>query len=488
MKSYSSNYVYHQLRFNSGLSWAVAGFYVLLSIEWNPLSFQPFLLALGGANILYSLLQQHLLKKAAAPDFQSDDQSGKNILISCILLTGLLTGNIFVTISAIVMLKPLLETDFIYAVYMVLVDLLVLAVTVLTIFKPFVANTFFIGFYGLIAILIFHLFLLVFHGRWHMWNPKAQNVLLFLLLLTVLSGNILALFVGVSFYRQQHSDNRIGQRQTSIREKLVRNYASLLGLTFIAFLIMIAFTSYITFSYSFAVQNNYSAILQSPTLAYPFGTDNFGRDVFSRIVFGSRISLSVGLLATAIPFVIGGFLGSLSGFYGNYTDNIIMRLLDVLYAIPGMLLAITIVASFGASTTNLIIALSLGAIPSYARTMRASVLQVANYDFIEAARALGQSNSAIILRHIVPNTLAPMIVRSTLTLGTAVIATSSLSFLGLGVESHVPEWGNILQIGSQYLETNPYLAVYPGLAIILLVLSFNFLGDGIRDATDPRFQ
>ena len=165
-----------------------------------------------------------------------------------------------------------------------------------------------------------------------------------------------------------------------------------------------------------------------------------------------------------------------------------MRLLDVLYAVPGILLAIAIIAAFGANTTNLILALSVGSIPTYARTMRANVMMVSNYEFVDSARALGSSDFSIIFRQIVPNSLAPMIVKATLTIGGAVIATSSLSFLGLGVEPHIPEWGNILKIGSTYLESHSYLAIIPGLAIILLVLSFNFLGDGLRDAFDPRMD
>ncbi|GAV11249.1 binding-protein-dependent transport systems inner membrane component [Paenibacillus sp. NAIST15-1] len=279
-----------------------------------------------------------------------------------------------------------------------------------------------------------------------------------------------------------------GAKWKEVWERITRNAAAMSGLFFILFLFSISICSFFTFDYSIAVENDYSSILQTPNLTYPLGTDNFGRCLFSRIIFGARISLIVGIISTAIPVIVGGVLGAISGFYGRRTDNIIMRLLDVIYAIPGILLAIAIIAAFGANTINLIAALSIGSIPSYARTMRASVMVVATYEYVEAARALGQRKLAIIFQHIVPNSLAPMIVKSTLTIGGAVISTSSLSYLGLGVEPHIPEWGNILKLGSTYLESHSYLAIYPGIAIIALVLSFNFLGDGIRDALDPKMH
>lgn len=487
MKSYQTTQVVSQVRFDNGLTWAWSILFLLLSIQWQSFTLKMPFFYLFLAQFVLSILHQILLTLLSKKSYQTNQKNRLVQIISILLLFGILAGNIFTFISGITTLKKSESTGFIYSIYMVLVDILVLSVTALNFFKPFVANHFLTIIYILFVSLLFHTFILVFGNKWHGWNKNVKGVLLFLLVGTTLTGNILALFVADSYYQADKPDAQ-GKRQTSIREKLIRNHAALLGLLFITFLVSISITSNWSFSQSFSQSNNYSIILQKPSLMYPFGTDNFGRDVFSRIVFGAQISLSVGLLATAIPLLIGGTLGAISGYYGSHTDNVIMRLLDVLYAIPGMLLAITIVAAFGASTTNLIIALSLGAIPSYARTMRANVLQVANYEYVEAARALGQDNWSIIRKHVVPNSLAPMIVRATLTIGTAVISTSSLSYLGLGVEAHVPEWGNILRIGSKYLETNPYLAIYPGLAIILLVLSFNFLGDGIRDATDPRFN
>lgn len=487
MRSYQTNLIYQQIRFNNGLTWGYAALWILLSIQIQPLGFKPVILGIGILNLFISLMHQKLLQTVKKDGFRAEASLSSIKVSSLILMASLLVGNIFAFISGITTFKKTLTTGLIYSIYMVLVDILVIAVTALNLFKPFVSNTFLPLFYLMIVIVLFHSFILAFGQKWFDWKPTTQKITLFILALTGLTGNILVFFVAASFYQNNKPDH-MGKRQTSIREKLIKNQAALLGLLFIAFLIMLAVTCNWTFSYSFAVQNDYSSILHPPSLRYPFGTDNYGRDVFTRIVYGTQISLSVGLIATAIPLVVGGILGAVSGFYGRKTDNVIMRLLDVLYAIPGMLLAITIIASFGASTTNLIIALSLGSIPSYARTMRANVMQVSNLEYIESARALGQTNSRIISRHVIPNAIAPMIVRSTLTIGTAVISTSSLSYLGLGVEAHIPEWGNILRIGSQYLETNPYLAIYPGLAIILLVLSFNFLGDGIRDATDPKLN
>lgn len=487
LRSYRSRQMLRYFQFNNGLTWAVTVLFLILSVDGNPLDFkEPFLLLAGG-NAVLSLIHAILLRRIKHPDFDAERQP-LGMKAGLVFLTlGLLAGNLFTFLSGMVALKKNPDVGYLYAVYMVLVDVLVIAVTALNLFKPFVSNAFLPTVYGLAAVFLIHLFIVAFGQKYYGWPPKVKMAILVLLGLTAAFGNVLALFVAVSLHQTDQTSKGV-RRQTSLREKLTRNQAALLGMLFITFLIMIALTSNYSFSASYAVQNNYGNILQPPSLAYPFGTDNYGRDVFSRIIFGSQISLMVGMLSTLLPFFVGGMLGAVSGFYGKQTDNIIMRFLDVLYAVPGMLLAITIVASFGASTTNLIIALSLGSIPSYARTMRANVMQVANYEYVEAARALGQNNRTLILKHIIPNAMAPMIVRATLTIGTAVISTSSLSYLGLGVEAHVPEWGNILRIGSQYLETNPYLAIYPGLAIILLVLSFNFLGDGLRDATDPKLN
>lgn len=464
------------VRFNNNLSRFFTLLLLLASIRWSPFRLHPITLSMFVVSAVFTLIHEVYTRRVLA---------GKEPPWSLIMIPGILSLNVFVFLTGLWGLRRQKSTGSYYLGYAILVHLAGILVTATNVFKPYVSNTFFLTMGILGTFLLIQLVLYVLHTKLMKATPLAR-IGLILLALTSLSGNVLALLSAWCFFMDSRSSS--DSRKSAIREKLLKNQAALLGLSFIVLLIVLAITSPYGFSESFAISNDYSNLLQFPSLRYPFGTDNVGRDNFSRIVFGTRISLLVGISATVLPFLVGGFLGALSGYFGKRVDNLIMRMLDVLYAIPGMLLAIAIVASFGASTQNLIIALSLGAIPSYARTMRASVMQVSNYEFIHAANALGQSSWKIILKHVLPNAMAPMIVRSTLTIGTAVISTSSLSFLGLGVASHIPEWGNILRNGSQHLETHSYLAIYSGLAIILLVLSFNFLGDGLRDAFDPKLS
>ncbi|MGG0643797.1 ABC transporter permease [Sporosarcina gallistercoris] len=406
-------------------------------------------------------------------------------------LVSLLSGNIFAAAFAFNLINQRKTVEYTFAVYMLLTQLAVMVISSVNLFKPYVSDTFLLAMGSLLIITLFHILVLIltiyFVKEYE--APKWMTIVALFLIATAVTGNLFALLLGWSILMKSRGfDSSRLLKWNVMWEKITRNSTAVLGMFFILLMLTISVTSRFTFDYTLAVENNYGAILQTPSLEYPFGTDNFGRDVFSRIVFGARISLLVGFAATILPGVIGGFLGAIAGYYSNRIDNWIMRLLDILYSIPGILLAIAIIAAFGANTVNLIIALSVGAIPTYARTMRANVLMVSNYDFVDSAKALGASDFSILFKQVVPNSLAPMIVKSTLTIGGAVIATSSLSYLGLGVEPHIPEWGNILKVGSTYLESNSYLAIFPGLAIILLVLSFNFLGDGLRDALDPKLD
>ncbi len=235
-------------------------------------------------------------------------------------------------------------------------------------------------------------------------------------------------------------------------------------------------------------EQNLSNALAKPSLDHLFGTDHLGRDVFSRVVYGARTSLTIGLSAVSISLVIGGLLGVLAGYYKGLLDVVIMRVSDVLLSIPSILLAIAIVASFGAGMFNMIVAIAIGNIPIFARIIRSNVLALSEKQFIEASHALGSSNLRIIVSHIIPNTLSAIIVQSSLGIASAILSAAGLGFIGLGLESSVAEWGLMLSSGRAYIRTHTYLTIYPGLAIMFSILAFNMLGDGIRDALDPKMR
>lgn len=229
--------------------------------------------------------------------------------------------------------------------------------------------------------------------------------------------------------------------------------------------------------------NNY---LRPPGGPFLLGTDIFGRDVLSRIVYGARVSLGVGIAVQASALAVGVALGLLAGFYGGGVDTLIMRLAEVIFAFPGLLFAIAIMAIIGPSLSNVFLALGLVSWTALARVVRGQVLSLKEQEYVEAARAVGASNGRIIFRHILPNTLAPVIVLVTLGIGGAILAEASLSFLGLGAQPPTPSWGSMLSAGRDYLLQAPWLSLYPGMAIFLTVMGFNLLGDGIRDLLDPR--
>jgi len=224
------------------------------------------------------------------------------------------------------------------------------------------------------------------------------------------------------------------------------------------------------------------------TSGYPLGADQLGRDMLSRLIWGGRISLLIGFSAVMMAMGLGVFIGLLAGFFGGKTDTVVMRLIDILMAFPAILLAITIVASLGPGLRNSMIAVSIVGIPYYARIVRGNVLSLREQEFIQAARVIGGRNSRIIIRHLFPNTLAPLIVAATLDVGWFIMAAAGLSFLGLGAQPPTPEWGVMLSEGRQFVRNAPHLSILPGTAIFLVVLALNFLGDGLRDALDPRLR
>ncbi|GAB6929094.1 hypothetical protein JCM10914A_30770 [Paenibacillus sp. JCM 10914] len=486
-----SSHEYSQANFTWVISLTLTVILLLNSFDFAGGTIKPWVFAAFAAYAFFTIIQIVITLLIRSDLLKLGEIKRSTRILGYIQLLSLLTGNLFTVTFGFNLIKRNRPPEYTIAVYMFLTQLYVIAISALNLFKPYVSNTFLPAMGLLLVIAAIYLITLLLVAKFVTSNytPRGMTWLALLIIVTAVTGNIFALVLGINLLAKiRKQGNPAMTRWSDVWVKLTSNMTAMSGLFFVILLFCLSVCSLFTFDYSMAIDNNYSAILQPPSLAYPLGTDNFGRDLFSRIVFGARISLIVGFASTLIPVIIGGVLGAISGYYGRHTDNIIMRLLDILYAIPGILLAIAIIAAFGANTTNLILALSVGAIPTYARTMRANVLLVSTFEYVDAARAFGSSNFSIIFKHIVPNSLAPMIVKSTLTIGAAVISTSSLSYLGLGVEPHIPEWGNILKIGSTYLETHSYLAIYPGLAIIALVLSFNFLGDGLRDALDPKLD
>jgi peptide/nickel transport system permease protein len=228
--------------------------------------------------------------------------------------------------------------------------------------------------------------------------------------------------------------------------------------------------------------------LQAPSAQYPFGTDQFGRDILSRIMHGARLSFQVGFIAVSIAFVCGVTLGLLAGYYGRWVDTIIGIWIDIMLAFPGILLALAIVAILGPSLLNLMIAVGIAAVPTYTRLVRGAVLATRQLQYIEAARVIGAHDRSIMFRHILPNVLAPVIVLATLGIGGAILVGAALSFLGLGAKPPTPEWGAMLSSGRNFLQQAWWITFFPGLAIMITVLSINLLGDGLRDALDPRLK
>ena len=272
-----------------------------------------------------------------------------------------------------------------------------------------------------------------------------------------------------------------------IAHRFFQNRGAAIGLIIVVILILTAVTCPLFLDYRADVtQNNISQRLQPPSAAHLFGTDDLGRDIFSRVVWGARYSLSIGISSMFVSLIIGVFLGSLAGYYTQTAvEMVIMRLCDILSAIPSILLGMVIVAVFGRSAVNIVIACSIMGISPFLRITRASVMAVAGQEFVESARAIGTRDFGIIFGHVLPNALSPIIVEATLDIAGMILSVSSLSFLGLGIPAPAPEWGGMLSGARQYITTKPYLTL-PGFAILLTVLSFNLMGDGLRDALDPK--
>lgn len=271
--------------------------------------------------------------------------------------------------------------------------------------------------------------------------------------------------------------------------RLRKNKGAMLGLAIVIMFAMLALLADVLFDFQTQIAGIYPLErLQFPSLKHPFGTDQMGRDMFCRILYGTKYSFTIGLIAATGSALIGIPIGAVCGYYGGKLDDIVMRLLDIFGSIPSVLLGCLVVQALGASMFNLIIAIALTGFAFYARLTRAQVMTVKNNEYVEAARAIGLKEGTIIMRHILPNCLSPIIVRWTLSVANDIISASSLSFLGLGVPVPSPEWGALLSAGRGFITSHPYLCLFPGLAIMILVLALNLFGDGLRDAMDPKLR
>lgn len=267
--------------------------------------------------------------------------------------------------------------------------------------------------------------------------------------------------------------------------RLRRNYLAMFGLFVLLLLIICALFADQLAPYGYA-QQDYMMIRKAPSALHWCGTDEFGRDILSRLIYGARVSLQVGLIAVSISLVVGGIIGAVAGYFGGKVDNLLMRLMDIQMAIPTVLMAIVVSSVLGPGLFNLMVAVGITYVPKFARLIRASVLSIKDQEFIEAARAMGASHKRIICLYILPNCAAPLIVQSTLSVANAILFAATLSFLGLGIQPPYPEWGGMLSAARPYLRNCAYMSLFPGLAIMCTILSLNFLGDGLRDALDPK--
>ncbi len=482
---------YRSASFAFGASALLSAVLLLASVDWKAGQIKSGVIAVAAvfcAEALLTLLARCLIRRDITA--AGAVRRGTRLLAPLLILMSL-TGNIFSGAAGFFLAKKEKNLEYSVGVYTCLVDILLFLVSATGIFKEYVVDTFFLGLGGIAVLLVLHLAATLLAARFVHGNcaDRRMTAVGIVLILTALSGNLLALLLGLMLIcKARNREEEISISWIDVIKRLLRSEMAAFGLMFTVFIISMALVAQLTMDYDFATSNNYSAILQPPSLVYPFGTDDYGRCVFTRVIFGTRVSLLAGAGATLFSLLLGMVFGSAAGYYSGRVDNLVMRIMDVFLAIPGLLLPIAIVTAFGTSLPAIIIALGAGCVPRFARVVRASVLGLADSEFVEASRACGAKDVFILSRHILPNCLAPTIVQGTLLMASNIVAVSSLSYLGLGVAAHVPEWGNILKAGSTYLEQAPYLAIYPGIVVVLLVLSVNFLGDGFRDALDPKLK
>jgi peptide/nickel transport system permease protein len=269
--------------------------------------------------------------------------------------------------------------------------------------------------------------------------------------------------------------------------RFVRKPRAVVAGTVIALLVVAAVFAPVVAPYDPKAQN-FTNLLQGPSAAHPLGTDELGRDTLSRVIYGGRVSLQVGVIAVGLSLVVGVSLGLISGYAGGRVDTVLMRIVDSLLAFPALVLALAITAMLGPNLRNAMIAIGVTGIPAFARLVRGQVLVIRSLEYVQAAQALGAGHARIMLRHVLPNTTAPIIVETSVAIPAAILAEAGLSFLGLGVQPPMPSWGAMINTAQGYMQREPWIAIAPGAAILVAVLAFNFLGDALRDALDPRLK
>ena len=281
--------------------------------------------------------------------------------------------------------------------------------------------------------------------------------------------------------------SKISSPSAEAWKRLRRNRLALVGLVVVVLMILMAIFAPVIAPFGYDEQN-YSAVLQKPNGTYLLGTDDFGRDILTRLIYGARISVPVGFLCSALSLVVGGGLGLIAAYYGGALEDIIMRIMDIFMAIPAMLFAMAVLSAIGTGTMNMIIAISISCLPLFARITRAAVYTVKSADYMDSSRAIGASNVRMMLRHMLPNALGPVIVVTTFGVAANILVVSSLSYLGVGIVPPTAEWGSILSAAKTYISTAPWFLIFPGVTIMLSVFALNLFGDGVRDALDPRLK
>lgn len=288
----------------------------------------------------------------------------------------------------------------------------------------------------------------------------------------------------------KQKDDLLGGKRSRCKEiwtLFKRNKPAMVGLVLFIFILLVAVFADLIVDEKLCYE--FSGIpLESPSMEHPFGTDNLGRDLFARVVHGSRYSLVIGVTATVLSLAIGAFIGVACGYFGGWVDNVVMRLFDVVASIPGMLLIMVLVMALGVGVENLIWALLISGVPGYARFVRSTVLNLTDMEYVQCAKSYGTGNIRIIIRHVLPNALGPIIIMLAGSVSGTILGAAGYSFMGFGVQQPTPEWGAIISASRQYMRLSPAYAIIPGLAIVITAMSINLVGDGLRDALDPRLK